>query len=338
VARARDTIRRHRMLAAGDVVVAAVSGGADSTALLQLLAALREELRLKIHVAHFNHLLREDADVDAAFVADMARALGLTFHQGSGDPRAHVGAGRSLEDAARRLRYAFLTAVARAEGAHAIATGHTLDDQAETVLMRLLRGAGPWGLSGIPPVRTHAGLRLIRPLLEVPRTEVEASLRAAGLSWREDATNRDHAMLRNRVRGVLLPSLAGYNPHVRRTLARLAEVMRDETLALDVLAARRVNAVLSGRGATVRIALEPFARLPAALQRRALREAVRRCRGNIEGVGFVHLEGARRIALEGRPGAIAELPGGLRAVRVGRALEVRGGPRVQRRRTAARGR
>ena len=255
----------------------------------------------------------------------------------AGIPRAQVGAGRSLEDAARRLRYAFLTSVARAEGAQAIATGHTLDDQAETVLMRLLRGAGPWGLSGIPPVRTHAGLRLIRPLLEVPRAAVEASLRAAGVSWREDATNRDHAMLRNRVRGVLLPSLEGYNPHVRRTLARLAEVMRDETLALDVLAARRVNAVLSGRGATVRVALAAFARLSPALQRRALREAVRRSRGNIEGVGFVHLEGVRRIALEGRPGAIAELPGGLRVVRVGRALEVRGGRVSPRRRAVTRG-
>ena len=325
------------MLAVGDVVVAAVSGGADSTALLRLLVELREDLRLDIHVAHFNHMLRDDADGDASFVADTARALGLAFHQGSGDPRAQVGSGRSLEDAARRLRYAFLTSVARAAGAQAIATGHTLDDQAETVLMRLLRGAGPWGLAGIPPVRTHAGVRLIRPLLDVPRAAVEASLRAAGVGWREDETNRDLAMLRNRMRAVLIPALEGYNPHVRRTLARLAEVMRDETLALDTLAARRVNAVLSGRGATVRIALDAFGRLPAALQRRALREAARRSRGNIEGVGFVHLEGARRIALEGHAGAIAELPGGLRAVRVGRTLEMRSAAGSQRRPAVGRG-
>ncbi len=203
--------------------------------------------------------------------------------------------------------------------------------------MRLLRGAGPWGLAGIPPVRTHAGVRLIRPLLDVPRAAVEASLRAAGVGWREDETNRDLAMLRNRIRAVLIPALEGYNPHVRRTLARLAEVMRDETLALDTLAARRVNAVLSGRGATVRIALDAFGRLPAALQRRALREAVRRSRGNIEGVGFVHLEGARRIALEGHAGAIAELPGGLRAVRVGRTLEMRSTAGSQRRPAVGRG-
>jgi tRNA(Ile)-lysidine synthase len=311
------------MLGAGDVVVAAVSGGADSTALLRLLVDLGPELRLTIHVAHFNHLLRDDADVDAAFVADMARSLRLVFHQGSGDPRAQARSGRSLEDAARRLRYAFLSEIARETGAHAIATGHTLDDQAETVLMRVLRGTGPWGLAGIPPVRTHDGVRLIRPMIEVPRATVEASLRETGASWREDLTNRDLAMLRNRVRRVLLPALEGYNPDVRRTLARLAEVTRDEILALDALAVRRVTAVLSKRGATVRIALAPFTRLDPALQRRALREAVRRSRGNIEGVGFVHLEGARHVALAGRRGAVAELPGGLRMTRGGRWLELR---------------
>ena len=256
-------------------------------------------------------------------------AFGLAFHEGSGDPRAQVGAGRSLEDAARRLRYAFLTSVARAEGAQAIATGHTLDDQAETVLMRLLRGAGPWGLAGIPPVRTHAGLRLIRPLLEVPRDGgggVAARREPVVARGRDESRSRDAAQ--SRARRPPSHPRRGIIRDVRRTLARLAEVMRDETLALDALAARRVNAVLSGRGATVRVALAAFARLSPALQRRALREAVRRSRGNIEGVGFVHLEGARRIALEGRSGAIAELPGGLRAVRVGRALEVRGGPRV----------
>jgi tRNA(Ile)-lysidine synthase len=338
VARARDTIRRYRMLAPGDTVVAAVSGGADSTALLRVLVALKEDLRLEVHVAHFNHRLRDDADTDAAFVADMARGFGLSFHEGSGDPRAHVGSGRSLEDAARRLRYGFLTSVAREARAQAIATGHTLDDQAETVLMRVLRGAGPWGLAGIPPGRSHAGVRIVRPLIETPRAAVEAWLGAAGVEWREDATNRDQAMLRNRIRGVLIPLLEGYNPSIRRTLARLADVMRDETLALDALAARRVAALLSSRGDAVRVGLAAFRRASPALQRRALREAIRRLRGgNIEGVGFVHLEGARRAALEGRPGAVAELPGGLRAVRVGNALEIRGALSGTRRRATRAG-
>ena len=323
VARVRETIRRHAMLRGGETVIVAVSGGADSTALLRALVGLRADLDLELRVAHFNHLLREDAGEDATFVAEMARGLGLPYHEGSGDPRAFAArTGRSVEDAARHLRYAFLVSVAAAVPADVIATGHTLDDQAETVLMRLLRGAGPWGLAGIPPVRPHAGARLIRPLIETPHALVEASLRAEGVAWREDPTNRDHAMLRNRIRHVLLPTLEGYNPDVRGTLARLAEVVRDETAALDELAGRRVDAVLSGDRSAVRVALAPFAALPPALQRRALREAVRRARGNLQGVAFVHLEGARKVALEGKTGAVAELPGGVRAVRLRGALQI----------------
>jgi len=331
VAGVRHAIDRHRMLAGGETVVVAVSGGADSTALLRVLLALRAELRLTIHVAHFNHLLRTDADADAAFVAEMSRDLGLPYHEGRGAAREHAErTKRSLEDAARHLRYAFLTSVAARAGAEAVATGHTLDDQAETVLMRLLRGTGAHGLVGIPPVRAHGGVRVIRPLLQVPHVVLEAVLRAHNVAWREDPTNRDHAILRNRVRHVLLPLLEGYNPDVRRTLSRLAEVVREEAAALDALAAPVVNGVLTG-SAPVRVVLGAFLQLPPALQRRALREAVRRARGNVQGVGFVHLEGARRLALEGRTGGIAELPGGARIVRVRGALEVRGEPVPQRR-------
>jgi len=332
-AEVRHAIDRHGMLVGGETVVAAVSGGADSTALLQVLLALRADLRLTIHVAHFNHRLRADADADAAFVAEMSHGLGLPHHEGRGTPREYAErTKRSLEDAARHLRYAFLVSAAARAGAEAVATGHTLDDQAETVLMRLLRGTGARGLAGIPPVRAHDGVRVIRPLLLIPHAALEAVLRARGVAWREDPTNRDHAMLRNRVRHVLLPMLEGYNPDVRRTLSRLAEVIREETAALDALAAPAVNAVLSGSAPVVRVVLEPFLRLPPALQRRALREAVRRARGNVQGVGFVHLEGARRLAIEGRTGGIAELPGGARIVRVRGALEVRGEPVPQRRR------
>ncbi|HEX9244838.1 MAG TPA: tRNA lysidine(34) synthetase TilS, partial [bacterium] len=135
VQRIRDTLRRHRMLSGGEIVVVAVSGGPDSTALAHALASLRGHLSLTIHLAHLNHGLRPDAAEDAAFVAAMSRALGLGFHEGTADPRALAGReGLSLEDAGRRLRYEFLTRVAREIGAGVVATGHTLDDQAETVL------------------------------------------------------------------------------------------------------------------------------------------------------------------------------------------------------------
>src|SRR5207245_2303464 len=158
--------------------------------------------------------------------------------------------------------------------------GHTLDDQAETVLMRLLRGSGLDGLAGIPPVRESGGIRIGRPLSETARAEVEAYIRSVGAQSREDATNRDLAILRNRIRRVLLPILEGYNPDVKQALARVAALLRDEADAIETLGAAQIAGVLSGDPPAVQVAVSPFARLPVALQRRALRGAVRRVPGD----------------------------------------------------------
>lgn len=320
--RVRDTIHRHQMLVPGDTVIVGVSGGRDSTALVHVLAQMREELRLTIHVAHFNHQLRPDAAADAAWVAALSRTLGSPFHEGAGEARTtaqrlHL----SVEDAARRLRYDFLLSVARAERAQAVATGHTRDDQAETVLMRLIRGGGLKGIAGIPPVRVAESARVIRPLIEISRRELEEYLTHRGISWRDDPTNQDLSILRNHIRLVTVPVLEGYNPDVRVTLARFADLLREEAEALDGLAAPQIAGVLAGGAEGVRIALEPFRHLPVALQRRALREAVRRVLGTVGSVAFVHIEGARRMALDGRTGAVLELPGGVRATRLAGELE-----------------
>lgn len=321
----RETIRRYGMLSGGERVVAAVSGGPDSTTLLSILASLRGELSLDLHVAHLNHGLRPDAAADAAAAALTAAAAGCAYHEATEDVRAAASRERrSLEDAARRARYAFLAGIARDVQARIIATGHTLDDQAETVLLRLLRGSGPRGLAGIPPVRPHDGLLVIRPLIETSRAEIMNYLARHRLEGREDSTNRDVRILRNRVRLVLLPILEGYNPDVRRALARLAEVVRDEADALDALSAAEVDAVLHGTAASVRIPPEAFAGLPVALQRRVLREAVRRVLGNDPQIAFVHIEEARLGVLTGRPGGVYEAPGGVRIVRRTEAIEVTG--------------
>lgn len=323
VDRIRDTLRRHRMLAGVETVVVAASGGPDSTALAHGLATLGPELALTIHLAHLNHQLRADAAEDAAFVAALARALGLAHHQDSADPRALADReGLSLEDASRRLRYEFLTRVAHDAGAAVVATGHTLDDQAETVLMRLLRGSGLVGLTGIPPVRESGTVRIIRPLIDTTRGEVQAYLQSVGADWREDATNRDLTILRNRVRLVLLPMLEGYNPEVRQALARVAALLRDEAEAIDALAASPIAGVLSGGPPVVQVAVGPFARLPVALQRRALRGAVERARGNLRAIRFVHIEEARRLVLEGQVGSWLSLPGGVRITRLADSVEV----------------
>jgi len=321
--RLRDTVHRHQMLVSGDTVIVGVSGGRDSTALVHVLAELREGLHLTVHVAHFNHQLRPDAAEDAAWVAALSRTLGFPFHEGAGEVRAaskrlHL----SVEDAARRLRYEFLLSVARVAGAQAVATGHTRDDQAETVLMRLIRGSGLKGIAGIPPVRVEEGVRVIRPLIEISRAELGEYLTHRGVSWRDDPTNQDLSILRNHIRLVTVPVLEGYNPDVRVTLARFADLLREEDEALDALAAPQIAGVLAGGPGEVRIALEPFSRLPVALQRRALREAVRRVRGTVGSVAFVHIEGARRMALDGRTGAVLELPGGVRVTRLAGELEI----------------
>lgn len=322
-AQVRETIRMHAMLAGGERVVAAVSGGPDSTVLLSVLAALREDLRLDLHVAHLNHGLRPEASLDAAAAAGMAASLGCSYHEATEDVAAAAARERrSIEDAGREARYRFLAAVAGRIQAAVIATGHTRDDQAETVLMRLLRGSGPRGLAGIPPVRPHGPLRVIRPLIETPRAEIAGYLARHGLQARADPSNRDLSMLRNRVRLVLLPILEGYNPDVRGALARLAGVMREEADALDALSAPRVEAVLRGIRAPVLIAPDAFGRLPVALQRRALREAIRRVRGNGSPLAFVHIEGARLGVLAGRTGAVWEAPGGVRIFRRPDAIEV----------------
>jgi tRNA(Ile)-lysidine synthase len=323
LSRVRETVRRYHMLAEGDTVVVGVSGGPDSTALLHVLGRMRGELRLSLHVAHFNHRLRRDAADDTASVAAVTREMGVPYHHAAGETRAHAKQmGLSLEDSARRLRYEFLTSVAQSVTAQVVATGHTRDDQAETVLMRLMRGSGLRGLGGIPPVRSLDGARLIRPLIDTGRAEIEAYLRAHSLSWREDPTNRDPAILRNWIRMVVLPTVEGYNPGVRQTLARLADLLRDDAEALDELAAPHIAAVLTPSPGGVVISHPPFARLQAALQRRALREAVRRVRGNVDRVAFVHVEAARRLVLEGQAGAEVELPGGVRVVRLSGSAEV----------------
>jgi len=210
------------MLRGGETVLAAVSGGADSVGLADVLVSLVPELDLKVHLVHVNHGLRPEADAEQLSVERLAGDLGVPCHVERVTVRREPP-WEGLEAEARRARHGAFRAVAERIGAQRIATAHTADDQAETVLMRLLEGAGPRGLAGIAPVR---GL-LIRPLLEARRTDVEAHLRARGLAWMEDASNRDPRFLRNRVRHDVLPFLERtVDPGIAAGLARSAGLVR----------------------------------------------------------------------------------------------------------------
>lgn len=270
----------------------AVSGGADSVALLRLLAARWQDLGLVLTVLHVHHGIRgAEADGDAAFVASLAARLGLRFlrHDVATAARAEVEH-ETLEEAARKLRYSWFDELLAKHQVDAVATAHTLDDQAETVLSKLLRGAWTEGLAGIYPAVERPGGAILRPLLATCRADIESWLRQIGQPWREDSTNRDEAYTRNRIRHHLLPILNKYNPQAASHLAHLATIARDEDAYWQGELARILPSLLlpgkpvrgGGRAssthpdeASIGIELERLRSLSLAMQRRVLRAAAK---------------------------------------------------------------
>ena len=228
--------------AAGETVLCAVSGGRDSVCLLHYLASLGRRRSFAVAAAHYNHLMRPTAGRDEAFVAGLCRELSVPLYVERGDVRAIARQeGWGVEEAGRRLRYDFLERTADAIGASRIATAHHLSDQAETVVLNLLRGTGPEGLAGIPPVRG----RLIRPLLQTPRQEIEAYLTAHGLGHVEDETNDSMDFTRNRLRQEVWPLLVTLHPAPERSIARAAAILRRENVFLDRLARSYLETAVS---------------------------------------------------------------------------------------------
>lgn len=312
-----------------------VSGGADSVALLRALHERGRELGLVLSVAHLHHGLRgAEADGDLEFVRGLAGELGLAFFEAqvdvAGEAAARAGkAAESIEAAARRVRYLWFRQLMKEGPLDAIATAHTLDDQAESVCGKFLRGAWTEGLSGIHPRVSFAEGEILRPLLGVRRGEVEAYLRGLGQSWREDSTNSDVAFTRNRIRHELLPLLEGWNPRLREHLANMADMAREEETWWNAEVARVAAPMIlpgrpvrgGGRAASEEIALEigQLAGQSVALQRRILRFAAGKLGA---GLDFAGTEALRGLALTGSAGQRAELAGGLRAERSHRELRL----------------
>jgi tRNA(Ile)-lysidine synthase len=293
-------------------IVSALSGGADSTALLHALCAEARPRGLRVVAAHLDHRLRDDSADDAAFCLTLCASLGVPLRRARADVAARARRdGDGLEQAARLERHAFLRRVRDEEDALVVALAHTRDDQAETVLLRLLRGSGRRGLGAMRP-RARS---LWRPLLAVSRADVVAHLEAAGLAWREDPSNRDLRIARNRVRHELLPYLEDhFNPHVRATLARSAEVLAEESDALALAAARLVRRARTedaGGPALSRAVLRAAPPAVAALAiRRLLAEA-----GGLRDVGASHVR--RLLGFVNVPeasGRLLPLPGGRSAL------------------------
>ena len=328
------------MFRPGMRVAVACSGGADSVALLRTLIARKEELGLVLSVAHMHHAIRgEEADADAAFVAALAERFELQFHLSLTDAPARARENReTLEEAARNLRYAWFRQLMAEGQADAVVTAHTLDDQAETVLHRFLRGAWTEGLAGIHPVVNVDRGVILRPFLAVRRAEIEGFLHAIGQPWQEDSSNQDTAFTRNRLRHQLLPELAEYNPQIQKQLSQLAALARDEEAYWQSELARILPTLLlpgkavrgGGRAAGALPGEDPLAievlrlqALPPALRRRVIRAAAATLG---YAIGFEATESLLALCGLGdqpnKRGRKLDLDSGLRAERTPRELRL----------------
>ena len=333
----RDFIAVHQMIVPGALVVVAVSGGPDSLCLLHALTQLRDDLGITLHVAHLDHMIRgADAADEAVFVADLAREWGLPYTVEATDIPALARAQRAnLHAAARMARYRFLARVARSTGAQAVAVAHHAGDQAETVLLHLLRGAGPEGLSGMRPVIDFGfwigdfglgrenpkpkiqNLQLIRPLLTTPRESIERYCAEHSLHPRRDPSNFDLGATRNRIRHDLLPRLIEYNPHIIAALGRTADVCAEEH-AFVLAALEQVWPQLAReRVGAIDVDGPAWRALPIALQRAAIRRAHAHVLAGAATLGLEHVERVRALIERGVGGRIV-LPGNI-ALAVGYA-------------------
>jgi tRNA(Ile)-lysidine synthase len=307
------TARKHDMFVPGDRVLVACSGGPDSTCLLHALHRLQRLFRFRLAVFHFDHRLRPDSARDARHVARQAEALGLplVLREAVDAPQR----GQSVEAWARLARYGALTTAATELGADRAALGHTLDDQAETVLLGLVRGGGLEAVAGMPPVASvpPLGFPAARPLVETPRADVVAFNRVLRLRSRQDPTNRDPRFLRNRIRLEVLPALErGLDRNIRTTLARVAEHVREDADYLEGLASAQAKRITDVRDDEIRLDPAALAQLPRPIAARVVRQALRLA-GAMGGawggdVGAAHITGVLDLAA-GSPRRRLDLPG-----------------------------
>ncbi len=306
-------VRRGGFFHAGDRVGVAVSGGPDSILLLAYMNQLARELGFTLAAVHFNHQLRgAESDADERFVREQASQLGIDCLLGQADvAQAAREKRRNLEATARELRYRFFFSLVNQGRLDKVATAHTANDQAETVLLRLLRGAGTRGLGGIYPVLEG---KVVRPFLNVTRAEVEQELEKRKLEWRLDSSNLNPQFRRNKIRKELLPLLQReFNPEVISSLKELSDRARDDEEYMEGQARERARAWRVQEGLEEKIPVRHLIEFPAALGRRVLRQMIMASRGNLRGITYKHIEALRRFADSAQSGRKLELPGGWEA-------------------------
>lgn len=312
----RETIARYEMFEKGDRVLVAVSGGPDSVALVHILNTVAGDYSLQLAIAHLNHSLRgQESDRDAGFVAALAEKFELPCYLEKKDVKAFQRRRRlSVEEAARRVRYEFYEAVSTKDGFNKIALGHHSDDNAELVLMNLLRGSGPLGLSGIAPVRDS---KIVRPLIHLKRSEILEYVSAKKIAFVTDTSNIDPAYRRNRIRHYLMPELKkSYNPAIVDSLNRLGEILQAEDQWMDqALESVFADSIIGQTSDGIRLDLSKFNKMHPAAGRRIIRKAILSVKHDLRRITFSHVDAVLDLAGKIRSGGFLDLPDGIRVIK-----------------------
>ena len=306
-----NTIDRFQMIERGDKVLVGVSGGPDSVFLVHALNRLSDKLGIELCVAHLDHGIRGKASgQDAQFVKKLARSLDLKLAYKK-LKSVKTASKLSPEERFREKRYEFFKQAARELGAGCLATAHTLDDQAETVLMRVIKGASLKGVVGIHPKRVEGKIKFIRPLLEVRKTEIIKYLKAKKISYRVDRTNLEDKFLRNRIRNKVIPYLEKINPRLKAALFNLAESLREDFEFIEE-EKRKINPIIKSKKSARHIMLCDMLLQPKALQKEIAREALRSVGGNIKRLTFGHWKDIDNFVRKKAAGKSMDLPGGVK--------------------------
>ena len=319
----RETIHAYQMFLPGDSVLVAVSGGPDSVTLLHVLCTLAPEYKLRLGIGHLNHCLRnQDADRDAEFVAALGQQLDLPCYSEKRNVIAHKRIYRlSIEEAARRVRYQFYRETSRQHGFNKIALGHTADDNAELMLMYLLRGSGPLGLSGIPPVRNRT---IVRPIIRLKRSEIYDYITEKNIACVLDTSNTDPKFLRNKIRHQLIPELkASYNPKIIENLNRLGSILRAEDRYFeDILQPVFEQSVSSKDIGSICLSVPVLESQATSVKRRIIRKAILTVKKDLRRITLAHVNAALQLLETGPLKGWLNLPDGVRIFRKNEELVI----------------
>ncbi len=311
--KAKEIIKRHGMLTGGERVIIGLSGGPDSICLLIILNNLKDEFKLALHALYIDHGLRpEETSREIKFCKKLCERFNIPFVTRSIDVKSYAKEkGINKQEAARHLRYQVFDKTAFKIKAQRIALGHTANDQAETLLMRLFRGSGPTGLSGIPPVR---GI-IIRPLIEIERGEIEGYLEKEEVEFIVDSSNLREDYLRNKIRLSLMPMLIELNPHIIKTLSKTAEIFREEERYLDTIIMKTLmKLIIRKYESRIDLFLSPLETLEKVVLRKTLRRVIDETKGLRE-ISFIHIEDIIQLIRKGRSGDRLYLPKGIRVIK-----------------------